>query len=78
MPVEGKATKVSNGIIEIMGTPGSVHRVRVFKGKFETTTDVIITEAGPAPPRVELVIQKKGAGAGAKPGGHPGIINTFE
>jgi serine/threonine-protein kinase len=79
--VEGVATEASNGIVEITGAPGSVHRVRLSKGKSETITDVIITEAGPAPPKVELKATPKKAAAGAtsKPGtGRPGIIDKFE
>ncbi len=54
--VEGKPTKIKNGILEIEGIAGSVHRVRVFKGKSETTADVVVTEAGALPPKIELQI----------------------
>ncbi len=36
--------------------------MRVFKGKLETTADVIVTEAGPSPPKIELSATPKPAG----------------
>jgi hypothetical protein len=57
--VEGEERKVSNGILDIEGTPGSVHRVRVFKDKSETTADVVVTLEGAVPPKIEVKIGKK-------------------
>ncbi|MFT3772703.1 MAG: serine/threonine-protein kinase [Minicystis sp.] len=83
--VEGAKTPIKDGLLEITGAPGSVHRVRVFKGKLETTADVIVTEAGPSPPKIELTAGAKPAGTGAAPRapGAPtavpsGIKSTFE
>ncbi|APR75628.1 serine/threonine protein kinase [Minicystis rosea] len=67
--VEGTKTPLKDGLLEITGAPGSVHRVRVFKGKQETTADVIVTEAGPSPPKVEL---SANAPAGTKPAASTG------
>jgi serine/threonine-protein kinase len=53
--VEGKPTLIPAGILEIEGQLGSVHRVRVRKGQLEKTEDVIITDAGPSVPKIELV-----------------------
>ena len=85
--VEGQPVTAKNGLFEITGTLGSVHRVRVFKGKHETTTDVIVTEDGPSPPKVELVsttakpaatVATPLATAAPPPATRPGIVNQFE
>jgi hypothetical protein len=52
--VDGTRARTRSGLLEIKGAIGSVHRVRVFKGKVERSTDVTITDAGPYPPKVEL------------------------
>ncbi len=81
--IEGEKATAKNGLLEITGTLGSVHRVRIFKGKNETTTDVIITEAGPSPPKIELTVggpKPATSGAPVAPPAptRPGIIQTFE
>lgn len=85
--VEGEPGVAKNGLLEITGTLGSVFRVRVFKGKHETTTDVIITADGPAPPKIELSLvgPPKPAPSGASgtapppaPTAKPGIVGQFE
>lgn len=45
---------VQAGKIEIAGRLGSVHQVRLVKGEFETTRNVIITEQGAVPGKVEI------------------------
>jgi len=52
--IEGKPVKVNNGVLEIEDVPGSVHRVKAFKGKSSTTVDVVVTEAGALPPKIEV------------------------
>jgi serine/threonine-protein kinase len=52
--VEGKLVPNSKGIFEITGALGSIHRVRVYRGKSEIRTEVIVTDAGPSPPRIDL------------------------
>jgi serine/threonine-protein kinase len=59
--IEGEKALVKAGVLEIAGVLGSVRRVRIFKGKAETTVDVIVTESGPSPPKIELTF------GGAKP-----------
>jgi serine/threonine-protein kinase len=80
--IEGVKAVAKGGLLEITGTLGSVHRVRIFKGKTETITDVIVTEAGPSPPKIELTFggpPKPSASAAAAPAPtRPGIIQTFE
>jgi eukaryotic-like serine/threonine-protein kinase len=88
--VEGEPGVAKNGLLEITGTLGSVFRVRVFKGKHETTTDVIITQEGPSPPKIELSLlgpAKPGPGspsgapsaaAPPAPTAKPGIVGQFE
>ena len=85
--VEGMRVQTNRGLIEITGPPGSVHRVRLFKGKNESTTDVVVTEYGASPPKVELTVVQIGKappGTSAAPPtptppqAQPGIINQFE
>jgi eukaryotic-like serine/threonine-protein kinase len=52
--VEGRRAPTQGGILEISGIPGSVHKVRIFKGTNETVTDVVVTDTGALPPKVEL------------------------
>jgi serine/threonine-protein kinase len=52
--VDGALAAVQNGAVEIAGVLGSTHRVRVSKGKAEAATEVIVTDKGAAPSRVEL------------------------
>jgi serine/threonine-protein kinase len=82
--IEGVKAPVKDGLLEITGAPGSVHRVHVAKGKLESTTDVIVTESGPSPPKIELTAAPKGAGTaapkatGAATAVPSGIKATFE
>jgi serine/threonine-protein kinase len=88
--IEGKPTPVKDGMIEISGSLGSVHRVRIFKGTNQFTQDVIVTEVGASPPKVELkfgTLKPTGTAAGtgtatnapATPQpAQPGIIDKFE
>ncbi|MGK3983399.1 protein kinase [Sorangium sp. So ce136] len=52
--IDGAPAKVDGGEVTIEGAPGSRHRVRLFKGKDELQGEVILTEAGAAPPRMQL------------------------
>jgi serine/threonine-protein kinase len=52
--VDGTSAPVREGSVEIVGTPGSGHRVLLRKGAIEQVFDVFVTEAGAQPPRVTL------------------------
>ncbi|WP_437932101.1 serine/threonine-protein kinase [Sorangium sp. So ce291] len=52
--IDGAPAKVDGGEVTIEGAPGSRHRVRLFKGKDELRGEVILTEAGAAPSRMQL------------------------
>ncbi len=65
--VDGAATPSPDGVIEIAGALGSVHRVRVFKDKHEIEGDVSITEAGAMPPKLDLLGPKTAATGAAPP-----------
>jgi hypothetical protein len=56
--VEGRQTPISSGLLEIEGGLESIWRVRVFKGRNETMTDVIVTEDGPNPPKIDLMLKQ--------------------
>ncbi len=79
--IDGAAAVVSAGSVEIRGASGSLHRVRVFVGKQETVGDVVVTESGAVPPKIELGVKPIAPGsamsnplAGSKPG--PGTSST--
>jgi serine/threonine-protein kinase len=80
--IEGEpATLNKDGLLEIAGTLGSVHRVHLKKGKLETTQDVIVSQDGASPPKVELTAAPKAAGSGAAsaaPTAKKGIETKFE
>lgn len=52
--VEGKPAVVKDGFVEMEGTLGSVFRVRVFKGAQQSQLEVVLTERGPIPSKIEL------------------------
>ena len=52
--VEGKPVTLRNGMLELVGIQGSVHRVTVKKLGGETTEDVVITERGALPLKIEV------------------------
>ena len=52
--VDGKQATSHDGVVEIAGAIGSVHRVRVSKDGHEKTTDVVLGDSGAEPPKVEL------------------------
>ncbi len=64
--VDGTLAPIVNGSVAIVGTLGSVHKVRVFVGKKETSGDVVIAEDGIIPSKIELGIAppKPPAGVG--------------
>lgn len=88
--IEGSPAQMRDGTVEIEGALGSVHRVRIFKGKIENTHDVIVTEVGALPAKVELKwspLKPTGTAAPAAtptsasptpPPAQPGIIDKFE
>jgi len=43
-----------DGLVEIHGALGSVHAVHVKAGDAETTTNVVVTEDGALPPKIEV------------------------
>jgi serine/threonine-protein kinase len=57
--VEGKPVTIKDGLLELVGPPGKVFKVRVFKGISEVDAEVVVTEAGALPPKLELTIGKK-------------------
>jgi serine/threonine-protein kinase len=61
--VEGAAMTTKKGVLEIEGKLGDTFRVRVYKGKYETTQDVIITKDGPNVPTITLSFAPPGTKA---------------
>lgn len=52
--IEGAPASVTDGLVEIRGALGSVHKVRVGTGDSAVTRDVVVTENGAIPPKIEL------------------------
>ena len=52
--VDGAKATSHDGKLELRGTVGSVHHVRVEQAGRSTTADVVIAETGAVPPRIEL------------------------
>jgi serine/threonine-protein kinase len=78
--VEGAPMTTKKGILEIEGKLGDTFRVRVYKGKYETTQDVIITKDGPNVPTITMSFAQpgtKGTGSAA-PALPKGIKPVFE
>jgi eukaryotic-like serine/threonine-protein kinase len=71
--VDGAPARVEGGAVDIGGALGSVHRVRLFKGKSELSGEVIVTTAGASPAKMELDAAKPAAAGkpGAKGVGRP-------
>ncbi|MGK3985951.1 serine/threonine-protein kinase [Sorangium sp. So ce136] len=44
--IDGVPATLKDGMVELPGTPGKVHKVRVLKGDVEIETEVIVTDAG--------------------------------
>jgi serine/threonine protein kinase len=52
--VDGEAAKIQAGIVSLVGTLGSVHRVRVALGAKQTEVDVVVAQSGAVPAKIEL------------------------
>ena len=61
--IDGKRAVARGGILEVTGTLGSVHRIKLTKGKATTQVDIIMTEEGAMPPKVELLFGSAAAKA---------------
>jgi eukaryotic-like serine/threonine-protein kinase len=71
--IEGAEAPVRDGIVEISGELGSVHRVRVWKGKDQQTGSVLISEAGAIPPEMEIGAKQGSSVGRGGPGTGKGI-----
>jgi serine/threonine protein kinase len=52
--IEGTPVVAKDGLVEIRGALGSVHAVHVKAGDAEASTNVVVTEDGALPPKIEL------------------------
>jgi hypothetical protein len=64
--IDGFAARRRNGVVEITGRVGEVHRLRIFKGTEQLERDVTIGEASASPALVDLAVRPM------KPGGDDG------
>jgi serine/threonine protein kinase len=77
--VDGAPAETIDGVVEITGTPASVHKVRVTAGGESKLQDVVISENGPVPAKVEVEPKEPTATAGtaATTGGAANTRTTF-
>src|SRR6185369_11439959 len=68
--VDGIPTPLRDGLVEIKGVQGTVYKVHVASGGDEKTVEVVVTENGALPPKIELT--KGGAAAPAATSAAPG------
>jgi serine/threonine-protein kinase len=52
--VDGTPAALTEGLLEITGAVGSVHKVRVQLGDIDKTVRVVVSESGAVPPKIEL------------------------
>ncbi len=63
--IDGARVPAQDGVVEVTGLIGSVHRVRVSKDGQERSADVVLGESGAEPPKVELTMAAVSAAASA-------------
>jgi hypothetical protein len=73
--VDGRLVDVKQGTIDVEGLVGSNHPLRVSAAGRDTREEIKITETGPMPARVELVVPRVAAGGNrnAAPPAHGGV-----
>jgi len=74
--VDGVAATPRAGMVDVSGTVGSVHTIELSVGDKTTRADVVISESGPVPARVELAAAAPPTTAAAVPLGKPGAAAT--
>jgi serine/threonine-protein kinase len=66
--VDGAPATAIEGAVEVVGALGSVHKVRIRSGAAEVLREVVISEQGALPPKIELAPATAGE---AKPSAQP-------
>ncbi|MGK4001871.1 hypothetical protein WMF31_04565 [Sorangium sp. So ce1036] len=51
---DGQVVRSHNGIIDIEGPLGSVHKVRLTRGANQVTGEIVVTASGASPLKLEL------------------------
>jgi serine/threonine-protein kinase len=64
--LDGKPVPVMDGVVSMVGSPGSMHLVHITSGGRDATYPVLVTENGAVPPRVELAPAPSSTGVGAR------------
>ncbi len=71
--VDGTPTPLSEGLLEITGAVGSVHKVRVQVGETDKMVRVVVAESGAVPPKIELTDAALGTAATAGTAATPAL-----
>jgi serine/threonine protein kinase len=73
--VDGTIATAREGVVEIEGAIGSVHKVELSLDGKSAKVDVVLSEAGPVPSRVEIpgISQVQAHGATGKPAASPAV-----
>jgi serine/threonine-protein kinase len=67
--VDGAAVPQKDGIVEISGALGSVHKVKLASGADEATGNVVVTENGAMPPKMQIEASSQKTPKPPQPGG---------
>jgi serine/threonine-protein kinase len=74
--VDGVPAAVKDGVVDITGALGSVHKVRISAGGDETTGKVVVTESGALPAKMALDPRSTTPASSAVPGPAPTLRPT--
>jgi eukaryotic-like serine/threonine-protein kinase len=67
--VDGQPAEVNRGAVKVTGPLGSMHEVQLTIGKQSVKENVVISDSGLMPPKIELEVKAGGALRVVKPGG---------
>jgi hypothetical protein len=71
--IDGVAAQVTDGGVDVSGTLGSSHHVKLTRGKVTTLADVAITNDGAIPSKLELGVAPPAPIKGVAAGGQPTV-----
>lgn len=76
--IDGRQVPVTDGSVEIRGALASSHRVQVRQGQNQTVQQVILTESGPLPSKIQLAApgNREMAASPGPAAGSPGAPST--
>ena len=67
--VDGQPAEVNRGAVKVTGSLGSMHEVQLTIGKQSVKENIVISDSGLMPPKIELEVKAGGTLRVVKPGG---------